>query len=296
MTGNGNVQLKAAGPFPWLLAAGILGIVVAAYWSTFHWMFERFEGADSYYGHGYLIPLVSAFLLYRLRHAWLPELGRPDRTRLILGTGLLVAAAFLNFAGHLLTVFFASGIAFILTLVGIGVVLLNLRSPFGAAFPFLYLFFMVPLPNEFLEFLSIPLKTFVSETSVRAIDFLGYPAVLNGFEVTLKWGPVVVGNPCSGLRSLVAMTAMGALVAFIGRLNWRGRVLTFLFTIPTAIFSNFLRISFLLIFAHHKGLDSITPGQPAHDYSGLVLFVVALTLLLLFTRFMEKWRFTRSSA
>lgn len=294
---TGDVQLKGATkPIPWLLAAGILGIVVAAYIPTFRWMVERFEGADSYYGHGYLIPLVSLFLLYRLRKTWLPELGRPDRVGLLLGTGVLLLAALLNFLGHLLTIFFASGIAFVLTLVGIGIILLNLRRPTGAAFPFLYLFFMVPLPNEFLEFLSIPLKRFVSEASVGAIDVLGYPAVLNGFEVTLKWGPVVVGNPCSGLRSLVAMTAMGALVAFIGRLNWRGRILAFLFTIPTAILSNFLRISFLLIFAHHRGLEAIAPGQPAHDYSGLVLFVVALALLLLFTRFMEKWRYTRSSA
>lgn len=294
---TGNILSKGtAGPFPWLLAAGILGAVYAAYLPTFRWMLERFEGADSYYGHGYLIPLVSIFLLYRLRSHWLPELGRSDRTSLILGTGLLLLAACLNFMGHLLTVFFASGIAFILTLIGIGVILLNQSRPSRVAFPLLYLFFMVPLPNEFLEFLSIPLKHFVSHTSVGAIDFLGYPAILNGFEVTLKWGPVVVGNPCSGLRSLVAMTAMGALMAFIGRLNWRGRAAVFLFTIPTAIFSNFLRISFLLITAHHQGLASIVPGEPAHDYSGLVLFVVALALLIAFTRFMEKWQFTRSSA
>lgn len=295
MTGN-TAAWKPPAALPWVIGAAILAALVVSYLSTFGWMLERFEGADSYYGHGYLIPLISGFLVYRQRAEWRPEIGRPDRLSLALGAALLVAAILLNFAGHLLTVFFASGIALILTVIGIGSILLNLRKHPRTAFPFLFLFFMVPLPNEFLEFLSIPLKTFVSKTSVAAIDFLGYPAILNGFEVTLKWGPVVVGNPCSGLRSLVALTGMGALVAYLGRLNGAGRALVFLFTIPTAILANFLRICFLLIFAHHHGLDSITPGTPAHDYSGLVLFAVALVLLLAFTWVVEKWSFTKSSS
>lgn len=278
-----------------LLGAALVVAFIFTYLPTFHWMVERFNGVDSYYGHGYLVPLIFGYLLYRHRAQWLPEIGAVTRGGLILSASLFALAIVMNFLGHLLTIFFLSGLSFPVAVIAIGALLFNPRGLLKLWFPFLFLFFMIPLPNELLELVSTPLKTLVSKASVFTVDTFGIPVVLNGFEVNLRWGPLIVGNPCSGLRSLVSLSALAAIVAHLSPLRPAGRLVVFLMAIPTAILCNYGRITFLLFHADGYGLASVEPGTWAHDGSGYALFALALIALIACSRWMEKkWPSTES--
>jgi exosortase len=275
---------KAAGI---VLGAALAAAILIAYLPTLKWMVNRFDGIDSYYGHGYLIPFVFAYLLYRQRKVWMPELERLTRGGVALSAVLFTVAIAMNCLGHRLTIFFLSGLSLPLAIMAVGAMLFN---PSGLArlwFPFLFLYAMVPLPNELLEVISTPLKVFVSHAAVAAVDLLGVPVILNGFEVHLRWGPLIVGNPCSGLRSLVSLTALAALVAHMSPLRPGLRLAVFLLAIPIAIACNFARITFLLLTADSRGLASVEPGTLAHDGSGYVMFAIALLTLVTASRWAE---------
>ncbi len=271
-----------------LLASLLAAALIAAYLPTLEWMRERFAGIDSYYGHGYLVPFIFAFLLYRSREAWLPHIGRLTRGGVALSAAFFAAAIAMNFLGQRLTIFFLSGLSLPLTVLGVGAMLFNPAGLARLRFPFLFLYAMVPVPNELLELISTPLKILVSRAAVATVDLLGVPVILNGFEVHLRWGPLIVGNPCSGLRSLVSLTALAALVAYLSPLRPKARAAVFLMAIPIAIICNYARITTLLMIADSWGLASVEPGSPAHDGSGYALFALAFLTLIAVSRWLEK--------
>jgi exosortase len=104
----------------------------------------------------------------------------------------------------------------------------------------------------------------------------------DGMSLFIAGGELRVENPCSGLRSLIALLATGAVFAYLqpGR-PWR-RALLFLSAIPVAMVANVVRITLLLLVAHYVGVKQAT-GK-FHDWSGLALYVVALGGLLLMRR------------
>ena len=48
-----------------LIIVGVLLVLI--YLPTFVWMKARFDEAESYYSHGYLVPLVFAYLIWMKR-------------------------------------------------------------------------------------------------------------------------------------------------------------------------------------------------------------------------------------
>ena len=68
------------------------GLFVTLFLPTFHWMAERFRAADSFYSHGWLIPIASAWLSWQRRAALRACPIRPSSW----GLALLVPAVVLH--------------------------------------------------------------------------------------------------------------------------------------------------------------------------------------------------------
>ena len=87
-----------------------------------------------------------------------------------------------------------------------------------------------------------------------------------------------VEAPCSGLRSLLAMTALTAVYAHFTQTTFVRKWLLFTLSIPIAVAGNIGRIISI-------ALVSIVSGQKLgtglyHDWSGYVLFTVAISLMV----------------
>jgi exosortase len=151
------------------------------------------------------------------------------------------------------------------------------------AFPIGFLLFMVPLP--FVEPLSVPMAQFTGIIAASAVRLFGVPISISGSQVTLPNAALVVGAQCSGLRSIVSLLTLVALVIFVLQGPWWGKVLLALSAIPIAILGNVLRVTSLLVVANLWGADA--GFKFYHDYSSIVFFLSALALLIMLSRLVK---------
>jgi exosortase len=170
-------------------------------------------------------------------------------------------------------------VAFVLTLIGI--VLLTLgRSPFRIlAFPLLFLFLMVPLPQSLVNIVAFPLQLTAAELAVTTLHALGIPVLLEGNIIHLSNNQLFVAEACSGLRSLMALGTLGVVFAYFFRTNFIERTVLIVSTIPIAIFVNAFRVGLSGYLTHHYGSNAVEGA--IHQIEGFFTFGLAFALLLI---------------
>ena len=145
-------------------------------------------------------------------------------------------------------------------------------------FPLLFLLFMVPLPGPLVSALTGPLKATASAVAAEVLYGLGYPVGRAG--VILSVGPylILVADACAGLTSMFSLEALGLLyLHIVGHTSpWRNGILIAL-ALPISFCSNVVRVLVLVLVTYHLG-DAAGRGF-LHGFAGLVLFLVALTLI-----------------
>ena len=260
-----------------IASTGLIGILLLAlFYPTLKWLVGEWLGND-YYSHGPLVPLISAFLVWRLWVTWPPEQRRimPATIGLLpLGVGLAVYLSAL-----LQRAYFAASLAMIVIIAGLVWYLLGTAALRRFAFPIGFLFFMVPLP--FVEPLSIPLAQLTGAVSAAIVRLFDVPIIVNGAQISLPNAELVVGAQCSGLRSIVTLMTLVALVIFLVEGAWWKKLLLALSSIVIAALGNIIRVASLLVVANIWGADAAFKYY--HDYSGIVFFLSALALLLSFS-------------
>ena len=260
-----------------IASTGLIGILLLAlFYPTLKWLVGEWLGND-YYSHGPLVPLISVFLVWRLWVTWPPEQRRimPATIGLLpLGVGLAVYLSAL-----LQRAYFAASLAMIVIIAGLVWYLLGTAALRRFAFPIGFLFFMVPLP--FVEPLSVPLAQLTGALSAAIVRLLGVPIIVNGAQISLPNAELVVGAQCSGLRSIVTLMTLVALVIFLVEGAWWKKLLLALSSIVIAALGNIIRVASLLVVANIWGADAAFKYY--HDYSGIVFFLSALALLLSFS-------------
>ena len=260
-----------------IASTGLIGILLLAlFYPTLKWLVGEWLGND-YYSHGPLVPLISVFLVWRLWVTWPPEQRRimPATIGLLpLGVGLAVYLSAL-----LQRAYFAASLAMIIIIAGLVWYLLGTAALRRFAFPIGFLFFMVPLP--FVEPLSIPLAQLTGAVSAAIVRLFDVPIIVNGAQISLPNAELVVGAQCSGLRSIVTLMTLVALVIFLVEGAWWKKLLLALSSVLIAGLGNVIRVASLLVVANIWGADAAFKYY--HDYSGIVFFLSALALLLSFS-------------
>ncbi|MFH1778858.1 MAG: exosortase/archaeosortase family protein [Candidatus Omnitrophota bacterium] len=256
-------------------------LLVLVYWPTFLWMKARFLEADSYYSHGFLVPLVFLFLIWTKRE----DLKKSKIAPLNVGLFLLIPALLLHLIAYRWGINFVSGFSFIIALFGLLLYLFGREVTRHLAFALCFLVFMVPLPQVMIIHISFKMKIFAAQVATSVINLMGIQAVRDGSKVILPNTALTIGDPCSGLRSLISLTALGALYAYLAKLSRFRRIVLFLVSIPLALLANIIRIVLLLIVAFVYG-SKVATGK-FHDISGILLFVIALTGLIIAGRILS---------
>jgi len=94
-----------------------------------------------------------------------------------------------------------------------------------------------------------------------------------------------VAPECSGLRSLLAMTALMAFYAWYSQKTPARKWLLFLFCIPVAVVANICRIILVVAAAAFFGQE--TAMGLWHDYSGYPIFLISVFLMLALDRLLN---------
>lgn len=262
----------------WLEMGGGFLLLGLFTWPTWRWLWNEWM-ANDYYSHGVLIAPVAAYLAWRrwrnqgADQNW--EHGSFGYGFLILAVGVAVYLYFFQGRAYYLAAFATIGL-----LVGLVWTLAGRTLARLWAFPLAYLLLMVPLP--FVERVTLPLALFTGVCSAALVKFLGLNITVVGSAITLPNADLVIGAQCSGINSMITLTSLHALVAYVVQGPLWARTLLVLLAIPVAMLGNVLRVANLLFVARAWGAEAAF--QFYHDYSGLVFFTVALLLLLPLTR------------
>jgi exosortase len=225
------------------------------------------------YSHGFLIPPVTAWLLWRQRDAFTEAAPGGSWA----GSFLLLPGAMFQVLGLRGDVAMLQGLALVLVLMGLVWQIFGGRVFARVAFPLLFLIFMIPTFPFVINVISFRLKLLAATGAVAMAQEVGVAVQREGVNLLLPDGVLAVENACSGLRSLIALLALGALFAYLSRgVIWR-RIVLFLLAVPIAVIANVLRISGLCIYA---GLTSVEQAAGAfHLVGGYVLFALAFLML-----------------
>lgn len=238
-------------------------------WTTALWQLE--EGETS---HGWLIPLVSLFMVWYHRRALRDA---PKKTSWA-GLGVFVLALLLHWLGAKAQQTRLSLFALILMTWGIPFYLFGWPTAKILMFPCAYLIFCIPM--NFLDTLTFPLRIVMTILTTGILNGIGLQAVRSGTAIHCEsvGFDFDVADPCSGLRSLLAMTAITAAYAYFTQRTWWRKWLLFLCSIPLAIVGNLMRILTIALVAGSIGQKVATGIY--HDYSSYIFFPIAIALML----------------
>jgi exosortase len=255
--------------------------------SAFVWMTARWQDKVSFgnvdYSHGYLLPFVSLFFLWNKRH----QIARAPKQVCVAGLVVLVAALLLHMLGMRVAQTRLSLAALILCLWAVPLYLYGSAVARSFTFPAAYLIFCIPL--NFLNNITFPLRLFASVTATSILNGLGIEAVRSGSRIYSTAGSGFdfnVADPCSGLRSLLAITALTAAYAWMTQRGIVRKWLIFLSSIPIALLANVFRIITVALVALVCGREIATGFF--HDYSGYVVFIFVVLIMLAAGKLVER--------
>lgn len=258
-------QTRLFTPLTWLVVV-LLAICFA---SHLRWMWEIWMRSD-YYGHGPLIPLISAYLIYSRRR----ELVQAEDGHNIWGLALLLPGMAIYLAAVYLDVNFIQGFAMIMVIGGLIILLWGWGRARVLLFPVTFLIFMVPTGRVLVTQFSNPLQTYAAAVAAKTVSFLGVPVDLQGTTIAIPNYTFEVAQACSGLKSTIAMSALAALFAYlVSGPIWK-RVVLFVSGAPVALLANAIRIMFTLIVG--RAFGAAAAEGFFHTFSGLLVFVLGL--------------------
>jgi exosortase len=253
------------------------GVVVAllalAYARVAQSLWTTWSTNDNY-SHGPLVPLTSAALVW-LRWPKLRALPvRPENR----GLWLVAAGCVMHVLGQRMDVFLLQGWSLLGVLLGLTLTFFGVPVLRMLAFPILYLGFMLTFPPIVMNTLSYLLKEFATTGSVAIAKALGVALRRDGMQLYFHTGELRVENPCSGLRSLLALLATGTLFAYFQPGGGWRRAAVLLAAVPIALAGNIARLVLLFVASDRRGVVWAT-GR-FHDVTGYVMYAVALALLV----------------
>jgi exosortase len=227
------------------------------------------------YSHGYIIAPLAAYFIWERRRKLARTPVEPTWYGLIpLGLGLLALAI-----GRLGVEQMSMRVAFVLTLIGLQVLLLGIPMARVIAFPMCFLFLMVPLPQSLVNVIAFPLQLIAADLAVSGMHLFGMPVLREGNVLHLPQTTLFVKDACSGLHSLVALGTLGILFAYFFRKSWLERIILVATTIPIAIVVNAFRVALTGVLTYRWG-PQMAEGA-IHQTEGFFTFGMAFALLML---------------
>lgn len=265
-----------------------IGLLTAAFIGVFwHWFYKQNRWCQEYlqdWGHAYVIPLISGFLVYRDWESYKrekPVSFWPGMLAVLAGL-----ACFLFFkAGvpnHML-----QGVAMLLTLSGMVLTVCGPRIFSLAFMPIAFLAFGITISESIMIAITFKLQNIAATGGATLLGLLspifGYSVSLSGNTIDIVKSdgtaiPLGIAEACSGMRMVIAFVALAGAVALLSCHEWWKRVAVLLVSIPVAVSMNVVRVAVL-------GIASLWNPEfargDAHIFIGTVLLLPGLGLFML---------------
>jgi len=184
---------------------------------------------------------------------------------------LLGAAAGVAVARHL---------GLVLMLQGLIAAMLGRGATAALLFPLFYAIFLVPAGDGLVP----PLQTITAWMCLALLHLIHVPATLDGVFISTPGGWFKVAEACSGAKFLIAMIALGVLVAHLGFRSWWRRAAFLGVCVAVPVLANGARAFGTIWVAQYRGARAADGFD--HVVYGWFFFAAVIALVLAMS-----WRF-----
>jgi exosortase len=256
----------------WFVLAWLGALLLFSY-APVLWRLVQQWDSDPDMGHGFFVPVVAGFIVWQNRHELLLLTPSPNWW----GLAIVLYGALQLYIATLGAELFLARTAFVISVIGIVLLLGGTAYVRVLAFPLFLLFFMIPIPAVVYNSITFPLQILASRVSTEALNVMQIPVLREGNVLELAQQKLSVVEACSGIRSLLSLTFLSLVYGYFFESKIWMRVVLFLSTIPIAIVANASRVTLTGILTEYK--PELAEGF-FHTASGWVIFMVALAILI----------------
>ena len=230
-------------------------------------MFDQWS-RDKDMSHGFVVPLVIAWIVWRERELW----GKLPIQPSVWGCVLLATAAALHFASAAGAGLFGESLAFLMSVAGVVLCLGGWALLRAWSFSLLLSAFMLPKLAVVYNQATLPLQLLASRLAAFMLTVAGIGVIREGNILDVGGHQVAVVEACNGIRYLLALAFMAVVIAYLGDSQPWIRLAMMATAIPIAIFANAARV------AGASWLPLLDSGTP-HTLAGAVIFLLSLLCL-----------------
>ena len=220
-------------------------------------------------------PIVLVIGLWLLARRWpaMRAAAEPSSPWHAIGLGVLAAIAYV--LGRVADQFLIESYAlYALGLMGL-YAMLGARSLARGWFPLAYLIFALPAPYTLTWLLTSHLRLWITQAAVATFQAFGFSIVRDGLNILVDQYELAVRDACSGMNSLVSLSAIGLVYIYLRRSpQWWYFAVMAIPIVVVAIFGNYLRVCVLVALTHYFG-DAVAQSY-LHEGAGIVTFVADL--------------------
>jgi exosortase len=242
------------------------------------------------YSHGLILPFVVVYI-YKERASQLVLALRNASTskslgELVLPSILLLLSLIVHLLGEISSLEYASWIAFFPSLFATLWLIFGFRCALALSTPFFLLIMARPLPDSVVLKLFWPMQVLAAKVSAFSLRVCDVPVYLQGNIIEIPSMRLLVEQACSGMRSSVSLLSLAVIANYFTVFKFGYKVALVLAALLIALVMNVLRVAATGLLAHFVHPD--TAKGFFHSFSGLIVFVIAMPLLLLVGRLLSK--------
>jgi exosortase len=260
-------------PFGWqgLL---LIAVLIALYARVLSHLVQQWY-TDADYSHGFIVPLLSLYLIWARRDRLRQVVRRPSPWGMVV----VLFSVGLLFLGSLGAELFLARISLLGTICGLIMYFSGPALLRAMAFPIAFLLFAIPIPALIYNEIVFPLQFIASKFATSTLEMLNlFPIMREGNVLILPNMSLEVVEACSGIRSLMSLLALAAGYGYLAERSTAVRWFLFLAMVPLAIISNGTRVMITALMANYIGPKAAEGFM--HEFSGWVIFIVATVLFL----------------
>ena len=256
-----------------IAAAGVVFLVVQ--WPQLRDWWRVWQAPYSYFSHGPLVPLIAAYMAWSNRK----RLAAVELRRWWPGCVVILLSAAMLIIGNWVESASLRAGSFLLMIFGILLSLIGPQATRVLVVPVLFLITMIPLAPSVLDSATGKLQIQSAALAAKVFRLTGYDAQLQGATIYSDDlpEPLIVGIPCSGLRTLISLVTFTLFFIYLIRAAWWKKAILLGLAFPLSILTNSLRVAMIGYVGFWLG--SAEAMHKFHDYSGYIGLAICFGIL-----------------
>lgn len=224
-------------------------VSIAVFWPTWFRLANEWLQFEQVLAHG--LPTFLIFIGLLLIHP--PEPAKQKSSNISWLGGIALIASVVIWA--LLEMVRIDTLSYLMLPTGLLAVCWTLLGLSAAMrlFPYVFLFGLsLPVWADIVPFL-VTLATIVVG---KAVSLMGITALIEGANITLPYGRLVIADGCSGIRYFAVSILVASITSILNDYRWKGWLVALTIGAGLALIVNWVRITALVVIAYQSNMES----------------------------------------